>query len=132
MVYCRLTAPGHGAASGDDGPCGIDTGQRSVGLILLDRGLRVRADGVLVVSKRLVDVAYFKGGPSMEPSKQEQEQAPQPRPEQKKRRFRLVKVEEQRFRLDRLEERIAPTLATSYVQSGPHTQFCVPTLGCHH
>jgi hypothetical protein len=44
----------------------------------------------------------------MEPSKQDLEQAGQLRPEEKKRRFRLVKVEEQRFRMDRLEDRIAP------------------------
>jgi hypothetical protein len=45
----------------------------------------------------------------MEPHKDDLEQTPQPRPDEKKRRFRLVKLEEQRFRIDKLEERIAPT-----------------------
>jgi hypothetical protein len=44
----------------------------------------------------------------MEPSKQNLDQTSQARPEEKKRRFRLVKVAEQRFRMDRLEDRIAP------------------------
>jgi hypothetical protein len=52
---------------------------------------------------------YFsKGGFPMEPRKQDLEQTLQSRPEEKKRRFRLVKLEEQRFRMDKLEERIAP------------------------
>ena len=49
----------------------------------------------------------------MKPSKQDQEQTPQARPEEKKRRFRLVKLEEQRFRIDRLEERLAPLLSAT-------------------
>src|SRR6516165_5216556 len=53
---------------------------------------------------------FSKGGSVMEPHKDDLEQAPQPRPEEKKRRFRLVKLEEQRFRLVKLEERVAPTL----------------------
>ena len=44
----------------------------------------------------------------MEPRKQDLEQAPASSPEAKKRRFRLVKLEEQRFHMDRLEDRIAP------------------------
>jgi hypothetical protein len=57
----------------------------------------------------------------MEPSKQDLEQAGQLRPEEKKRRFRLVKVEEQRFRMDRLEDRIAPKLTQHH---------CAPTYNC--
>jgi hypothetical protein len=44
----------------------------------------------------------------MEPSQQDLDLPTQSRPEEKKRRFRLVKLEEQRFRMDKLEERIAP------------------------
>ena len=44
----------------------------------------------------------------MEPSKQDLQQTQQSRPEEKKRHFRLVKLEEQRFRIDKLEDRIAP------------------------
>ena len=59
----------------------------------------------------------------MEPSKQDLELTAQLRPEEKKRCFRLVKVEEQRFRMDRLEDRIAPRpthnhCATSICGSG--------------
>jgi hypothetical protein len=55
----------------------------------------------------------------MEPHKDDLEPAPQPRPEEKKRRFRLVKLEEQRFRIDKLEERIAPTAAGPGGKHGP-------------
>jgi hypothetical protein len=44
----------------------------------------------------------------MESHGQGLEQTSHPRLEEKKRRFRLVKLEEQRFRMDRLEDRIAP------------------------
>jgi hypothetical protein len=50
----------------------------------------------------------------MEPSKQDLELTAQLRPEEKKRCFRLVKVEEQRFRVDRLEDRIAPGSGHTY------------------
>ena len=66
----------------------------------------------------------------MEPQKQDHEQDQQSRPEQKKRRFRLVKVEEQRFRMDRLEDRIAPTRVTTI--AGGYTAHCNLTLKCHH
>ena len=46
----------------------------------------------------------------MAPREPDLEQTPQSRPGEKKRRFRLVKLEEQRFQMDKLEERIAPTL----------------------
>jgi hypothetical protein len=55
----------------------------------------------------------------MEPRNQDLEQTPQSRPEEKKRRFRLVKLEEQRFRIDKLEERIAPTLVWGHVKHSP-------------
>jgi hypothetical protein len=61
----------------------------------------------------------------MEPREPDCEQTSQPRPEEKKRRFRLVKLEEQRFRIDKLEERIAPTL----IGSGIHRS---PSSGCTH
>jgi len=44
----------------------------------------------------------------MEPSKEDLEQTQQSRPEEKKRRLRLVKLEEQRFHMGKLEDRIAP------------------------
>jgi hypothetical protein len=50
----------------------------------------------------------------MEPRKEDLQQPPQSRPEEKKRRFRLVKLEEQRFRMDKLEDRIAPRSHASY------------------
>ena len=55
----------------------------------------------------------------MEPREPDREQTSQPRPEEKKRRFRLVKLEEQRFRIDKLEERIAPTAAGPGGKHGP-------------
>jgi len=54
----------------------------------------------------------------MEPRKQEPELVPQPQAEAKKRRFRLVKVEEQRFRIDKLEDRIAPLFPPETYASG--------------
>jgi hypothetical protein len=55
----------------------------------------------------------------MEPHKDDLEQTPETRPEGKKRRFRLVKLEEHRFRMDRLEERIAPTLIGGSAKPAP-------------
>ena len=62
----------------------------------------------------------------MEPREPDCEQTSQPRPEEKKRRFRLVKLEEQRFRIDKLEERIAPTLIGGGIHHTPsgHTCYC--------
>ena len=62
----------------------------------------------------------------MEPRKDDLEQAPQPRPEEKKRRFRLVK----------LEERIAPTLIGGSLNSGtsgpgPTHQTVCTLVTCH-
>ena len=54
----------------------------------------------------------------MEPSKQVLEQTQQSRPEEKKRRFRLVKLEEQRFRMGKLEDRIAPAFPIESANSG--------------
>jgi hypothetical protein len=66
----------------------------------------------------------------MEPRAQDLEQTSPSRPDEKKRRFRLVKLEEQRFHMDRLEERIAPTLvggsAHSISQHGGGS-FSTPT-----
>jgi hypothetical protein len=73
----------------------------------------------------------------MEPRKQEQEleQTQQPRPDEKKRRFRLVKLEEQHFRMDKLEERIAPSLIGTSIHNSSPTNFtlcCNPTVvHCH-
>jgi hypothetical protein len=53
----------------------------------------------------------------MEPHREEPQKAPPPSAEQKPKRFRIVR--EERFRIVRLEERIAPKKATS---GGP---------GCH-
>jgi hypothetical protein len=78
-----------------------------------------------------------KGVSIMEPGKQEQEldQTPQARPGEKKRRFRLVKLEEQRFRMDRLEDRVAPligsiglTIRATVVDCNPH----VTLVHCPH
>ena len=72
----------------------------------------------------------------MEPRKDDLEQTPQPRSEEKKRRFRLVKLEEQRFRLVKLEERIAPTLIGGSLNSGtsgpgPTHQTVCTLVTCH-
>jgi hypothetical protein len=53
----------------------------------------------------------------MEPRKQDLEQTPNLRPEEKKRRFRIIKLEEQRFRMDKLEDRIAPKSHASHSTS---------------
>ena len=50
----------------------------------------------------------------MERRKQEPELVPQPQAEAKKRRFRLIKVEEQRFHIDALEQRAAPASIVSH------------------
>jgi hypothetical protein len=72
----------------------------------------------------------------MGPREDDLEQTPQPRPEEKKRRFRLVKLEEQRFRLVKLEERIAPTLIGGSLNSGtsgpgPTHQTVCTLVTCH-
>jgi hypothetical protein len=76
----------------------------------------------------------MKGVSIMEPRepKQELEQTQQPRPDEKKRRFRLVKREEQRFRMDKLEERIAPLSGVTGLHcSGVQTNFtCIATQAC--
>jgi hypothetical protein len=61
----------------------------------------------------------------MEPRKQDLELPPQSRPEEKKRRFRLVKLEEQRFRMDRLEDRIAPRSHSSFAGSDTSGRFSI-------
>jgi hypothetical protein len=64
---------------------------------------------------------FLKGDSLMEPRKEDLQQTPQSRPEEKKRRFRLVKLEEQRFRMDKLEDRLAP--------GTHHCHPSTPTLG---
>jgi hypothetical protein len=79
----------------------------------------------------------MKGVSIMEPRKQDLSQTPQARPSEKKRRFRLVKLDEQRFQMNRLEERIAPTLVggTGHVCQGWTLSCYCPTVVphvCHH
>ncbi len=62
----------------------------------------------------------------MEPHREEQNKAPPPGAEQRPKRFRIVK--EERFRIVKLEERIAPKKSTSGGPTCP-TGFCTAD-GC--
>jgi hypothetical protein len=59
----------------------------------------------------------------MEPLKQDPDETVlcpegQSRPDPRNRRFRIIKLEEQRFRMDKLEDRIAPKSYVSHDTSG--------------
>jgi hypothetical protein len=67
--------------------------------------------------------------PSEQPGQSETTAAP-------KKRFRLVKLEEQitpkaRFRLEKLEERITPSASSTSTNSQVPTFGCIPTVAKH-
>lgn len=64
----------------------------------------------------------------MEPHREEQQRAPEPGAEQRPKRFRIVK--EERFRIVRLEERIAPKKPTSGGPTCPGPGTAYTCLTC--